>query len=439
VQRVTRFVQYLPEFGWDPVVITRRMNKASAGNLELLNLLQQHTRIIRVGPFAFWRRLRARVAGSGHGPAVAAGAFPAFAAARSLNLRAMVRSAYRSLREFFVWPDAAIPWLPCAFFAALYQIATTKVDAVYTVSPPHSVHLVGAALRRLTGVRWISDYRDPWATDPDLILPTRLHGTAHRLAEGLCLRSADAVMATTNFHSNYIRSQMAADAAHRVHTVTNGYDAAEMTDLPEFKGTPFEIVYAGGFGYSRRATPLLSALQWLREREPEVFVGLSVRIIGTPNPLLTAEVQSFGLLEKVKFQTHMPHHQVLRELSQSAVLLLVVHSDEYVAQMCIPAKLFEYLATGRPILVISPPGSAAALVEESGAGAVLHPEDIEGIARAMVAFYRQYQRGELVRLDSPDMLRRFERRSLTESLSKLLERPGGSLKETSPAGANHRA
>jgi glycosyltransferase involved in cell wall biosynthesis len=429
VQRVTRFVQYLPDLGWNPIVITRRMEKASEEVQELLDLLERRAKIIRVGPFPLWRQLLVRMAGFGQRQPIASQCLTVQStdSRRPMRisglLRSMLRSTYRTLREWFVWPDSAIWWLPSAFAAAIFQIASNRIDAIYVVSPPHSVHLLGIMLRRLTGVRLVADYRDPWATDMDIVTPTHLHRRAHVWAERICLRNADAVITTTDYHSDYVRTQIGEEAAHRVCTITNGYDAAAMENLPEYDGTHFEIVYAGAFAATRRLTPLLSAVQLLRDREPETFAHVSIRVIGKPNRLLESNVQAYGLSQKVRFQSHLPYRQVMRELSQSAVLLLVVHSDEYIAKTCIPAKLFEYLATPRPILAISPAGAAAALVEKFKAGVVLHPEDIEGIAQAVTEFYRQYRAGRLVRHGSPEDIQRFERRSLTESLSRILETP----------------
>lgn len=421
VQRVTRYVQYLPDFGWDPAVVTRRIDSHTPADISLLRQLESRAKILRVGPSPFWRRMRARLA------------LPADASVgntaprmepnrgrRYLTFRTLLRRCYHASRHWLVWPDAAITWLPSAFFAALRQIANGRVDAIYTVSPPHSVHLVGVVLKHLTGVHWVADFRDPWASDPDIVMPTRFHRAAHMWAEGLALKTADQLVTTTDFHTDYIRGRLPEEAAKRVRTITNGYDAEEMAGLPAFQCHRFEITYAGGFGNSRQATPLLRALTQLRAHAPEVARHVFVRFIGTPNPLLEAEVTEFGLESRVEFADHLPHRRALEELARSAVLLLSVHSDPYVAQICIPAKLFEYMAVGRPILAISPPGAAAALVEESGCGVVLHPNDIDGIERSIVEYYRQFMRGELQVVCAPEVLRRFERRGLTEALSRIL-------------------
>lgn len=421
VQRVTRYVQYLPDFGWDPVVVTRRIDSRAPADTSLLRQLESRAKILRVGPSPFWRRMRARLAP----PAEASAGNTAPQTGRNRRgrhstIRSLLRRCYHASRHWLVWPDTAITWLPSAFVAALRQIATGKVDAIYTVSPPHSVHLVGVALKRLTGVRWVADFRDPWASDPDILMPTRFHRAAHIWAEGLALKTADQLATTTDFHTEYIRGRLPREAASRVRTLSNGYDAAEMADLPAFPGHRFEITHAGGFGYSRQATPLLRALTQLRAHAPEVAEHVFVRFIGTPNPLLVAEVAGFGLQDRVEFADYLPHRRALEELARSAVLLLSVHSDPYVAQISIPAKLFEYMALGRPVLAVSPPGAAAALVDESGCGVVLHPDDIDAIERAIVEYYRRFTRGELHAVCAPEVLQRFERRSLTKALSRLL-------------------
>ena len=424
VQRVTRFVQYLPEFGWDPVVITRRIDSCAPFDTSMLRQLQDRAKILRVGLPPFWNRLRARLARSVASPA--GNTTPSGdqqCEPRQRTFKSVLLDCYRTLRLWLVWPDSAVTWLPSAFFAGLWQIATGKVDVLYTVSPPHSVHLVGVALKRLTGVRWVADFRDPWANDSEMVTPTRFHRAAHLWAEGLVLKSADQLVTVTDFRTGWF-SPLPQAAASRLYTITNGYDAREMTDLPPFLGKRFEIVYAGGFYATRRATPLLSALKQLSAHAPELAKEISVRIIGTHNPLLVAEVAEFGLQGQVEFTDHLPHRRAVEELARSAVLLLAVNSDTRVAQIAIPAKLFEYLAIGRPILAISPPGVAAALVVESGCGVVLHPDDIDGIEQAIFEYYHEFIRGDLHVTCAPEVLQRFERRELTEALSMLLAGAG---------------
>jgi glycosyltransferase involved in cell wall biosynthesis len=419
IQRVTRYVQYLPDFGWDPVVLTRRVDSHALADASLLGRVAGRAKIRRVGPFPLWRRIRAGLAPRAASVATKTGPPGGQIRLNDKGFRGIARACFRTLRRWLLWPDEAIFWLPSALFAALRQMSTRKVDAVYTVSPPHSAHLVGAALKRLTGVRWVADFRDPWVNDPDLIVPTRLHRAAHSLAEIWVLKNADHLVTTTDFHTRYFRSRLPREASGRVQTITNGYDAEEVAGLPVYDGQRFDITYAGGFCCSRKATPFLRALSQLRARAPGVASQVFVRLIGGPNPPLEAEVAAFDLQGQVEFTGHLPHRRALEELARSAVLLLSVGGD-YIAQISVPAKLFEYMAIRRPVLAITPPGAAAALVEESGCGVVLHPDDVDGIERAILEYYRQFQRGELHAASAPEVLRRFERRGLTETLSRLL-------------------
>lgn len=422
VQRVRKFVQYLPEFGWKPVVVTRRLDFSRSADYTFVQDVSGAAQVVRVGFPDWFARFRAKVvAPSAPVESVTTLQTRIYPLPRSGFLR-VVRNWYRTLRAWVVWPDSAVSWLPSAALASLRLISTKGIQVVYTVSPPHSVHLIGVFLKRLRGVRWAADFRDPWANDPDIPMPTLLHQKAHQWAERLVLKTADRVIATTDFHTEYLRGRLPAGDAARVKTITNGYDPEDMTDPPSLSGSRFRITYTGGFYASRSATPFLKALVRLRTHHPNLADQISIQIIGSSHELVVAEVKALNLQDVVQFPGYLEHRRAIREMAQSTVLLLVVHSDPLVARTSIPAKLFEYMATGRPILAISPPGAAAELVRMTGCGIVVDPSDVDGIEKAIVDFYRQYVRGEIVASHcAPEIFQRFHRRTLTQSLATLLD------------------
>ncbi|MFH1884614.1 MAG: glycosyltransferase [Planctomycetota bacterium] len=423
VQRVKKYVQYLPEFGWQPIVLTRKISEYRNMDQASLHGLPETTQIVRVGPGDWFARIRARVVGQEKsvGKDNNIEAVNVSGQGRKRLLR-WLRGLYRASHAWLIWPDSAVGWLPSAFLTSLRLVITKKIRVIYTVSPPHSTHLVGVVLKWLAGVRWLADFRDPWANDPDIPMPTRFHKEVHCWAERLVLRTADEIVTTTDFHTEYMRSRLPSSDSLRVHTITNGYDPQDMANLPPYSDSGFQITYAGGFYASRSVTPFLRALAQLQAHNPGIFEQVIVRFIGSNHELMTGEIASLGIQRIVRFPGYLDHRRTIEELARSAVLLLVVHSDPLVACTSIPAKLFEYMAIGRPILAISPTGSSAELVKSSGTGVVVDPSDVEGIENTILEFFRQHTCGELDGASySPRNLERFHRRSLTESLAALLD------------------
>jgi len=281
-----------------------------------------------------------------------------------------------------VVPDLSlIGWLPFAFPRALALARRERFDCVITTSPPESGHFIGMALRR-QGMPWIADFRDGWAfetTHPDWPLPAQ-----HRLDAALeraVARRADVVVGVTDPITEHLRDRVGADAV----TITNGFDPEEpvaeepVADL--LSPDRHSLVHTGRMAFAARSPrPVIEALRQLREQAPELAARIELVFAG---PLSTEEreaIEDPDLGDSVRTVGTLDHPTTLAlQRAADGLLLLTGRSRRSEAT----AKLFEYLATGRPILVLGEHTAAGDIVLGARAGIVTSASDPKEIAVAL--------------------------------------------------------
>jgi glycosyltransferase involved in cell wall biosynthesis len=305
-------------------------------------------------------------------------------------------------------PDASVLWNVTAIPAAIRIVRRYGVDVVLTTSPPGSVHLVGAAVKRATGVRWVADLRD------SLVLHAhRRHEIrGERALARLVARRADAIVAA----SRAIAGEMAALGPFgSVEVVENGADFEDFAGLEYLPGARFRITHAGSFFGRRDPRPFLNALA----RSGDDVVA---RFVGSFRRADRDYAERIGVAPQLELIPHVPRPQVLALQRDSEALLLLIPDADGRGRGVLSGKVFEYLAAERPILAAVPTdGEAAALIRETDAGVVVAPDDVEGLAVALGDLVARWRTG---RLDgtplSPETRARISRRARVEQVAKLL-------------------
>jgi glycosyltransferase involved in cell wall biosynthesis len=272
-------------------------------------------------------------------------------------------------------PDVQlISWVPFAVAAALRLHRRARFDAVVTTSPVESAHAIGLALQR-RGVPWIADLRDGWRFEaPRDEWPTAAQRHVDDALERLVVRRADAVVTVTD--------PLAADLRRRhgvpIETITNGYDPddAHVGAPPPGAVKPGELtfVHTGGLGAERTLRPLLEGLARIAREDPGLRDRVRVVLAGAqtrPERELYAEPELAPFVRHVGF---VPR-PVAVGLQRAADVLVLVTSGVRTGEAT--GKLFEYLATGRPILVLGAGSAAGDIVERAGAGVAIPPHDTD--------------------------------------------------------------
>jgi glycosyltransferase involved in cell wall biosynthesis len=314
-----------------------------------------------------------------------------------------------------LFPDENVTWNLTAIPAATRIVREEGIDVVLTTSPPGSIHLVGAAVKRRTGVRWIADLRDSLVAfqhrDADRLL-ARAKSQGHQLVAKVVSGSADAVVGVSDAISDEMR---ALGTRGEVLTIANGSDFDDFAGI-EYRGGSdrFRITHTGSFFGKRDPRWFLTALARVD--------GVVARFVGD---FRAADREwAAGIADRIELVGYAPHRRALELQRDSEALLLLIPEAGGRGKGVLSGKVFEYLAAERPILAVVPPdGAAARLLRETGAGVVVAPDDIDGIERELRALRDRWRAGELEETGlSEEWKERLSRRARVEELVDLLRR-----------------
>ncbi|HZQ65921.1 MAG TPA: glycosyltransferase [Gaiellaceae bacterium] len=312
-------------------------------------------------------------------------------------------------------PDENVPWNLTAIPAAIRIARHEAIDVVLTTSPPSSVHLVGAAVKRATGARWVADLRDSLVAHPHRRaerLLVRIKEQGEHGVASLVGRYADAIVAAADAIADEAR---ALEPQGRVVTIANGCDFDDFAGLEHRPSDRFRITHAGSFFGRRDPRPFLTALA-------ESGLDLVARFAGDFRPADREWAEGLGLGDRLELIPYLPRRRSLELQRDSEALLLLIPDASGRGRGVLSGKVFEYLAAERPILAAVPPdGAAAELIRATGAGEVVAPDDVPGIRRALEGLHERWRAGtlEATPLD-PKTRRSLARETRVEELAELL-------------------
>jgi glycosyltransferase involved in cell wall biosynthesis len=313
-------------------------------------------------------------------------------------------------------PDASVPWNLTAIPAAIRIARREEVDVVLTTSPPGSVHLVGAAVKRVLGTPWVADLRDSLVAHPHRRAESPLVRAKERVGErvaGLVAARADAIVAVSEAIADEARGL---SPAGRVVTIPNGCDFDDFAGLEYQPGERFRITHAGSFFGKRDPRPFLTALAESGLRD------VVARFVGDFRESDREFADGLGLGDRVELVPYVSRRRALELQRDSEALLLLIPDAAGRGKGVLSGKVFEYLAAERPILASVPiDGAAAALIRETGTGIVTAPDDVAGMREALRGLHARWRTG---RLDAsplpPPQRERLSRAARAEELVELL-------------------
>ena len=313
-------------------------------------------------------------------------------------------------------PDENVTWNATAIPKAIQIVRSEGIDVVLTTSPPGSVQLVGAAVKKATGAKWVADLRDSLVLHP------------HRAAEGigavakrkaragvarLVASQADAIVTAAESISVETRG---INPRGPVVTIANGCDFDDFAGLEYARTDRFRLTHAGSFFGKRDPKPFLQALA------DSGIEDVTVRFVGDFRPGDREFMDSLGLGDRVELIDYVPRRESLALQRNSDALLLLIPDAGGRGRGVLSGKVFEYLAAERPILAAVPPdGAAAQLIRDTGAGVVAAADDVPALRDALVELHARWRDGKLDGTPlSPEWRDRLSRARRVEELADLL-------------------
>ncbi len=415
VQRPLKFIKYLREFGWEPVVLTAKNADYPAYDETLVHEIPDGVKIYRSGivePYRFYRKFTGRSADESTDIATL-----------TLDERDKQKFSERLsewVRSALFVPDARIGWLPFAYSLAKKIIFKENIEIVLSTAPPYTTHLIGMLLHRNLNVPWIADFRDSWIgwlSTPQW--RPKLSRALERWMESSALRYADRVVTVTPGVKEDLLSRNPRLRDERWKLLYNGFDPADFAQVrPKPKQDKTTIIYSGSLYGNRNPEYLLRALEELKTEDPELLNKIRLLFVGRIGGPIIERMETSpvaGIIERVPYVTHA---ESLSYLAGSNISLLIIDDAPENAGI-LTGKLFEYIGAGHPVLALAPEGNATDLIRENKLGIVAHPKRVDEIKKALINIVASCAASEAP--PDPSLTHKFERRTLTGQLAKMMD------------------
>lgn len=420
VERSVKFVKYLPLYGWKPLVVTTNKHGSAptVGSEQVVYVRELRGRL--------YRRLFKRPCFKGP---------PRKTAASAPSVDGLVRKFQRAVvdwtEKWLLIPDSKTRWAVFAFWPSLRLLLRGEADAIFTTSPPASVHLLGLALRKLTGKAWLIDLRDPWTVEPQNthLIRGGLRLSIEKHLERMCFTHADKVVLNTPEAAQRYET-MYPNCASKMTTIPNGFDAEEMrqatlaADQPvpwrEIQPKDFLISHVGAFSRNtdKDTTPyaLLNALKDLLDHGGDEASSVRVIFAGDLSSDTAVHISELGLNDAVDTPGKISHFDAMRLIIRSDLLLAFDSSPQ--GETYVRGKIYEYVGAKKLILGILPAGASRTLLERYGRSLLVDPHDATGIRQMLE---RALLARKIPEANSGFDVQLYERKHLTEKLVTCLE------------------
>jgi len=314
-------------------------------------------------------------------------------------------------------PDARKHWADNVVEVLAANSAFAKAETLITTGPPHSVHLIGLWLKNqktLSHIRWFADFRDPWTTigyHKSLKL-TKSSQKKHLELEELVLRTADQIIVT----SPSTKTEFESKTDQPVSVITNGFDV-ETNNQKQPEGK-FTISHIGTLLADRNPKVLWETLSSLIENDAEFESDFQLQLAGNVSDTVLNSIKKAGLEPQLNQLGYVDHPTAVH-LMYNSQLLLLIEINEAITKAIIPGKLFEYLASRRPIIALGPADSDIEQILEKSEGGTYFTYDGYSLKSQLLKAYSLYKEGKLTGNSSD--ISSYHRKQLTTQLVKLLD------------------
>lgn len=347
VQRISKFVKYLPQFGWDPIVLTPSNPSVPLKDDSLLKDIPYNTKIYKS------RTLE-----------------PSYDTKLSLNLRSetcitsKLKTALKSFARNVLLPDPQILWWPGLTLSILSTIFKEKIDCIFATSPPFSALIPPVIIGKMFNIPVVIDFRDEWAfvrQNTENATNSKLAKHLDKLFESITIHACSDYTAATQGYVKNIKERHL--NTHNKGTVlTNGYDTTDIVNRNiTLDEETITISYIGSIWKETSLKIFIEAYKDIATRKPSLPIKLKIigRIVDSERDYIDRAIDDCS----IEISGYQPHNTAILEMANADILLLTL-SDSPGSKRIIPGKTFEYMASGRHILAMIPQGETYNLLEK---------------------------------------------------------------------------
>lgn len=412
VQRWLKFVKYFRQFGIEPIVFTPENPERPSLDNSLLKEIPDNTEVINNviwEPYSFYKKFTGR------------------------NKNEKIQTAFLSekksksslLEDISIWirgnffiPDARKFWIKPSVRLLEEYLEKNRLDAIITTGPPHSAHMIGLNLKNKTGIPWLADFRDPW-TNIDYYKDLKLSKSAdrkHHKLEKMVLETADAVSVI----SPGMYREFEGIVKRKYHIIPNGYDEEDIKPkINNQKSDYFVLSHIGSLTKTRTPQSLLKVLGEMVVENKELAKKLKIRNVGKLDINALESIRKYKLESYLELIDYLPHNEVITEQATATILLLLVNNTPN-AKLILTGKIFEYLASGRPIICIAPTdGDAANVIKETECGKAFGFDDTKNLKEYLSQSFAEFTKGEII--NNCKGISKYSRQNLTKKMAEAIQ------------------
>lgn len=407
VQRWLKFVKYLQDFNISPIIITVDPNNASYQIIDntLENEIPKTVEVYKtktLEPFNLYKKIT-------HKNEIPYSGFA------NESKPTITQKISRFIRGNFFIPDARKGWNKFAFKKAVELILEHNIKTVITTSPPHSSQLVGLKIKNKLNVKWIADLRDPW-TDIYYykeLLHTKIAKNIDSKLEKKVLEKADYLITVSDDIKRIFSDKIKLKNNNKIKVIPNGFDHSDFNKIVENE-KKFTITYTGTISDIYDISSFIKVVSSIKFND-----DIIIRFVGSITQNIKNDLQNSNFSNNIEFIDFQPHNKSIEFLLKSNMLLLAIPKIKN-NKGILTGKLFEYLASKKPIINIGPiDGDAAKIIDECKAGNTFDYNDTENLLSFIENNYRKFLNKENINIDNNNS-EKFSRKNLTKLLSDII-------------------
>ncbi|MGP8217785.1 MAG: glycosyltransferase family 4 protein [Bacteroidia bacterium] len=419
VQRWLKFVKYIRNYGWEPVIYTPENPESPINDDSLQKDVPQGVTVLKTH---IWEPYNAykRFIGQKKGEKINA----AFLS-ESKKPKKSEKIAVWIRGNFFI-PDARVFWVKPSVKYLVNYLRQNPVDAVISTGPPHSMHLIAQQLKEKLNLPWLADFRDPW-TNIDFyseLMLTKGSDRKHKKLELGVLQKADAIVSvgqTMTDELQKILEKNSTQKSNKFYSITNGYDPDDYENIaPVELDKKFTMAHIGSLDKSRNPHLLWKVLSELVKKNSDFSNDLEIKLVGKVDISVQDDIEKYGLSSHLNKISYLTHKEVTLVQKQSRVLLLLINNTPN-AKGILTGKFFEYIAAKRPILCIGPiGGDVDKILKETHTGLLAEYDDATTLKKKILYYYNNFKSGKLE--NGGINIEKYSRKMLTGEVVKVLEK-----------------
>lgn len=400
VQRVLKFVKYLPKNNWKPTVLTSTDGAYYAYDDSLLeDINDKNIEVIKVEGKEIHSKLGNK---------------------KTIPIPSeIVRKIFQYVSSFLYVPDNKKAWAEEVYKKGKEILSAEEFDCIFVSGPPFSSFITACKLKREFGIPLVLDYRDLWYGNHFAVYPTPFHRLLHSRLEYSCMKEADRVIVINRRIKEKLLQLYKFRSFKDVTIISQGFDPE---DFEKFRSSEnshnpkFRITYTGIFYEQITPKYFLQAVKRITVERPDISGNLELIFIGYLREENRKLIRRLKLEHIVREGGYLPHNEVINRITSSDLLWVMVDGKRNVDTIS-SSKVFEYIGSGKPVLACTLEGALSSTCEEYGAAYLSKPKDIDGIKNAIVKAYTDRLNDQIPK-PSEEFMYKLRRDYLAELLAK---------------------